>query len=108
MGQQFAPILVRILAGTVGLTPMFFGMLAGGTWNLERENNLLDGSLPFYRTYKTRDDRFVAIGALIVWRVRARLQRVVVCVRTRPWESPWGHPWAAPCHHRARRQVAPC
>jgi alpha-methylacyl-CoA racemase len=53
-----------ILAGTVGLMPMFYGMLNGGLWNLERENNLLDGMLPFYRVYKTKDEKFVAVGAL--------------------------------------------
>jgi alpha-methylacyl-CoA racemase len=53
-----------ILAGTVGLTPMFYGMIASGLWNLKRENNLLDGAPPFYRVYRTRDDRFVSVGAL--------------------------------------------
>ncbi|HLT28161.1 MAG TPA: CaiB/BaiF CoA-transferase family protein [Zeimonas sp.] len=53
-----------ILAGTVGLTPMFYGLLAGGVWNLERANNLLDGAMPFYRVYRCADDRFVAVGAL--------------------------------------------
>ena len=53
-----------ILAGTVGLTPMFYGMIADGLWNLQRESNLLDGALPFYRTYRTADERFVAVGAL--------------------------------------------
>ncbi len=53
-----------ILAGTVGLTPMFYGMIAGGLWNLRRANNLLDGALPFYRVYRCADERFVAIGAL--------------------------------------------
>ena len=53
-----------ILAGTVGLTPMFYGMLAGGLWNLRRANNLLDGALPFYRVYRCSDERFVAVGAL--------------------------------------------
>ncbi len=53
-----------ILAGTVGLTPMFYGLIAGGIWNLRRENNLLDGALPFYRVYRCADERFVAVGAL--------------------------------------------
>jgi alpha-methylacyl-CoA racemase len=53
-----------ILAGTVGLMPMFYGMLSGGLWNIERENNLLDGMLPFYRVYKTKDHKFIAVGAL--------------------------------------------
>ncbi|HEY5632217.1 MAG TPA: CaiB/BaiF CoA-transferase family protein [Burkholderiaceae bacterium] len=53
-----------ILAGTVGLTPMFYGMIADGIWRLQRERNLLDGGVPFYRTYRTADERFVAVGAL--------------------------------------------
>jgi alpha-methylacyl-CoA racemase len=53
-----------ILAGTVGLTPMFYGLLASGVWNLQRENNLLDGKLPFYCVYPTQDHKFVAVGAL--------------------------------------------
>jgi alpha-methylacyl-CoA racemase len=53
-----------ILAGTVGLTPMFYGMLAAGRWRLERVGNLLDGAAPFYRVYRAADGRFVAVGAL--------------------------------------------
>lgn len=53
-----------ILAGSVGLSPMFFGMLAGGTWKLPRESNLLDGAAPFYRVYATADRQHVAVGAI--------------------------------------------
>ncbi|MGD9944744.1 MAG: CaiB/BaiF CoA transferase family protein [Burkholderiaceae bacterium] len=53
-----------ILAGTVGLTPMFYGMLADGSWQLSRLSNLLDGGLPFYRVYPCADGRFIAVGAL--------------------------------------------
>jgi len=53
-----------ILAGTVGLTPMFYGLLAGGVWNLQRAHNLLDGAMPFYRVCRCADDRFVAVGPL--------------------------------------------
>lgn len=53
-----------ILAGTVGLAPMFYGMLASGAWQIGREVNLLDGAAPFYRVYKTSDARFVAVGAI--------------------------------------------
>ncbi len=53
-----------ILAGTIGLSPMFHGMIAAGRWNLERCNNLLDGKLPFYRVYRAGDGRFVSVGAL--------------------------------------------
>ncbi|MFT4730126.1 MAG: alpha-methylacyl-CoA racemase [Granulosicoccus sp.] len=53
-----------ILAGTIGLTSMTHGLMAGGKWNLHRQQNLLDGGVPFYCVYKTRDDKFVAVGAL--------------------------------------------
>lgn len=53
-----------ILAGTIGLTSMTHGLMAGGKWNLHRQQNLLDGGVPFYCVYKTQDDKFVAIGAL--------------------------------------------
>src|SRR5690554_1593744 len=53
-----------ILAGTIGLSPMFHGMIAAGRWNLRRCNNLLDGRLPFYRVYRAKDGLFVSVGAL--------------------------------------------
>ncbi|MFT7210290.1 MAG: alpha-methylacyl-CoA racemase [Granulosicoccus sp.] len=53
-----------ILGGTIGLTSMTHGLMAGGKWNLHRQQNLLDGGLPFYCVYKTQDDKFVAVGAL--------------------------------------------
>lgn len=37
-----------------------------GLWGERRSTNLLDGGAPFYRTYRTADDRFVAVGALEV------------------------------------------
>ncbi|MEM6308662.1 MAG: CaiB/BaiF CoA-transferase family protein [Pseudomonadota bacterium] len=33
-------------------------------WGLDRASNLLDGGAPFYRTYKTADDRRVSVGPL--------------------------------------------
>lgn len=35
-----------------------------GLWGERRSANLLDGGAPFYRTYRSADDRFVAVGAL--------------------------------------------
>ena len=57
-------VTTSIAAGTVGLTPMFYGMLAAARWRLERESNLLDGGAPFYRTYGCAGGGFVAVGAL--------------------------------------------
>lgn len=53
-----------ILAGTMSLTTMTHALLADGRWTLNRQENLLDGGLPFYRVYKTLDNKFVALGAL--------------------------------------------
>jgi alpha-methylacyl-CoA racemase len=50
--------------GVASLTTMFHGLLAGGRWTDSREDNLLDGAAPYYRTYATSDDRYVAVGAL--------------------------------------------
>ncbi len=35
-----------------------------GMWVEQRSANMLDGGAPFYRTYRTADDRFMAVGAL--------------------------------------------
>ena len=53
-----------ILAGSVGLSPIFYGLLAARAWTLGRASNLLDGGAPYYRLYRTSDDRFVAVGAI--------------------------------------------
>ncbi|XP_067929441.1 alpha-methylacyl-CoA racemase-like [Watersipora subatra] len=36
----------------------------GMLWGKERGDNLLDTGCPFYDTYKTRDDKYMAVGAL--------------------------------------------
>jgi len=39
--------------------------LAGfGQWTPKREDNLLDGGAPFYRCYKTADEKFMAVGCI--------------------------------------------
>lgn len=50
--------------GIALLMTMFHGMTALGLWSDRRHDNLLDGAAPFYRCYRTADDRFVAVGAL--------------------------------------------
>ena len=57
-------VSTSILAASVGLTPMFYGLIAAGIWHLQRENNLLDGAAPFYRVYRCADDKYVAVGAI--------------------------------------------
>lgn len=53
-----------ILAGSVGLSPIFYGLLAAGAWKIGREANLLDGGAPYYRVYRTSDGRFMSVGAI--------------------------------------------
>ncbi|RNL62434.1 CoA transferase [Nocardioides marmoriginsengisoli] len=50
--------------GSASLTTMLHAMMASGSWGSERGTNLFDGAAPFYRTYRTRDDRYVAVGAI--------------------------------------------
>lgn len=50
--------------GTALLMAMHHGLAAAGLWSEAREDNLLDGGAPFYRCYRTADDRFVAVGAI--------------------------------------------
>lgn len=53
-----------IVDGAASLTGMMHGMLAAGLWRDEREANMLDGGLPWYATYATSDNRWMAVGAL--------------------------------------------
>ncbi len=50
--------------GVPVLMSMLYGRHFAGVWNLERENNILDGAAPFYRCYETSDAKFVSIGCL--------------------------------------------
>ncbi|MEL6503762.1 MAG: CaiB/BaiF CoA-transferase family protein [Pseudomonadota bacterium] len=53
-----------MLDGTALLMTMPFGLKAQGLWPAGRGSNLLDGGAPFYGTYCTADDQWVAIGAI--------------------------------------------
>jgi len=50
--------------GVASLTTMLHGMLAAGLWTDRRGENLLDGAAHFYRTYRTADGCYMAVGAL--------------------------------------------
>jgi alpha-methylacyl-CoA racemase len=50
--------------GSALLATVFRSLLAAGDWVEGRESNLLDGGAPFYRTYRTGDGGFLAVGAL--------------------------------------------
>ncbi|MEU9130877.1 CaiB/BaiF CoA-transferase family protein [Kitasatospora sp. NPDC048540] len=53
-----------IVDGTAHLTSILWGLLAAGQWHDRRGVNLLDGGAPWYDTYRTADDRYMAVGAL--------------------------------------------
>ncbi len=46
------------------LMAMQYGFLAQGRWQDRRGVNILDGAAPFYRTYRTSDDGFMAVGCV--------------------------------------------
>ena len=35
-----------------------------GTWTGKRADNIVDGGAPFYRSYTTKDGKYVAVGAI--------------------------------------------
>jgi alpha-methylacyl-CoA racemase len=53
-----------IVDGTHSLMSFVHGMAGLGQWQTAREGNLLDGAAPFYRCYKTADDKVVAVGCI--------------------------------------------
>jgi alpha-methylacyl-CoA racemase len=50
--------------GTALLMTLFCGLQAVGLQSDERGGNMLDGGAHFYQCYRTRDDRYVVVGAL--------------------------------------------
>jgi alpha-methylacyl-CoA racemase len=52
-----------MIDGVASLATATLGMLSAGIWR-GREDNVLDGGAPFYRTYETSDGGYVAVGAI--------------------------------------------
>jgi alpha-methylacyl-CoA racemase len=50
--------------GSALLSTFLYGLRASGAWRDERGTNLLDTGAPFYDTYRTKDSKYVAVGAL--------------------------------------------
>ena len=55
---------VAMFEGVSYLASLMFGLNDIGMWNDKRGANLLDGGAPFYRCYETKDNKYVAVGAL--------------------------------------------
>ena len=53
-----------ICDGTVSLLSTIYGLKGIQYWDTEREQNLLDGGAPFYRSYLCKDGRSISVGAI--------------------------------------------
>ena len=53
-----------MVEGTSLLMTMPYALKAQGLWPAGRGENLLDGGAPFYGTYKTSDENWIALGAI--------------------------------------------
>lgn len=63
-GEPGRVVDAAMIDGAAALMALPYGRLADGRWRDERQANVLDGGAPWYRTYATADDRFVAVGAI--------------------------------------------
>ncbi|NKQ52410.1 CoA transferase [Amycolatopsis sp. K13G38] len=53
-----------IVDGTATLTALIHGLIAAGRWKPVRGGNFLDGSAPYYTTYRCADGDHISVGAL--------------------------------------------
>lgn len=53
-----------IIDGTHSMMGIIHSLSAMGLWQGERQANLLDGGMPYYRCYRTSDDRFMAVACI--------------------------------------------
>jgi alpha-methylacyl-CoA racemase len=53
-----------IVDGVSHMLASVHAMLNTARWKDERQSNLVDGGMPFYSVYETRDGKYVALGAI--------------------------------------------
>jgi alpha-methylacyl-CoA racemase len=63
-GGQGTVVDAAMVDGTLSLMAATFSRFGQGRWIDQRESNLVDGGAPFYRTYRTSDGKFMAVGAI--------------------------------------------
>lgn len=51
-----------MVEGAASLMTLMYGFKAAGLWSDQRGSNFLDGGAPWYDVYKTKDDKYVAVG----------------------------------------------
>jgi alpha-methylacyl-CoA racemase len=55
---------VAMIDGVTHLMSAFQAFRQQGSWTAQRADNIVDGGAPFYRSYATKDGKFVAVGAI--------------------------------------------
>ena len=55
---------VAMIDGVTHLMSAFQAFRQQGSWTERRADNIVDGGAPFYRSYATRDGKFIAVGAI--------------------------------------------
>jgi alpha-methylacyl-CoA racemase len=53
-----------MMDGVPAIMGLIHSQLASGNWTPDRQANMLDGGAPYYRCYKTRDGKFIAVGPI--------------------------------------------
>jgi len=53
-----------IIDGVSSMMGIVYSLDSLKMWNPKRQSNLLDGAMPFYRCYATKDDRYIAVGCI--------------------------------------------
>ncbi len=92
-GGQGCVVDVAMTAGSAHMLSAVYGRLQAGVWNDRPAGNVIDGGVPWYRTYRTRDDRHMAVGAIEERFYRALLQALELDATQLPARSDgarWG------------------
>lgn len=53
-----------MIDGIAHMMSMFQSFRQQGSWTLDRQSNSVDGGAPFYSTYETSDNKYIAVGAI--------------------------------------------
>ena len=96
--------------GVTSLLTVFHAFRQGGTLVGERGSNGLDGGAPYYTTYKTHDQRYVAVGAIEPRFYAVLIEKLGLDARNLPQQSDRAsldratrRPCSAVCNAHARR-----
>lgn len=53
-----------IIDGVSSMMGIVYSLSAIGIWRTDRQSNLLDGAMPYYRCYTTKDGGYMAVGCI--------------------------------------------